>query len=130
MQLPYACRTAGDVPNEPIPPLPEDRKRAVGLTRETWKLEVLSDPDHPVRLGKPLTKSDGTAIDFATLMKLAETKAVRFPKIALTCLNLGCRQPGDQEEGAFREPQVWMTEPHEDLRRVFYYGYHNDNPSR
>src|SRR5580700_3843096 len=64
---------------KPIPhTLPDDRKRAVGLTRETWKLEVLSDPEHPVRLGKPLTKSEGTAIDFPALMKVAETRAVRF----------------------------------------------------
>ena len=52
--------------------LPDDKKREVGLTRETWKLEVISDPEHPAELGKPLTKSDGTAIDFAALMKLGE----------------------------------------------------------
>jgi DMSO/TMAO reductase YedYZ molybdopterin-dependent catalytic subunit len=115
---------------KPIPhTLPEDRKRAVGLTRESWRLEVLSDPEHPVRLGKPLTKNEGTAIDFATLMKLAETKAVRFPKI-MTCLNLGCPLGMGIWEGVPLRELVWMTEPHEDLRRVFYYGYHNDNPKQ
>ncbi|HEV8002231.1 MAG TPA: molybdopterin-dependent oxidoreductase [Planctomycetaceae bacterium] len=115
---------------KPIPhTLAEDRKRAVGLTRETWKLEVLSDPEHPVRLGKPLTKSDGTAIDFPALMKLAETRAVRFPKI-MTCLNLGCPLGMGLWEGVPLRELVWMTEPHEDLRRVFYYGYHNDQPKQ
>jgi DMSO/TMAO reductase YedYZ molybdopterin-dependent catalytic subunit len=115
---------------KPIPhTLPDERKRAVGLTRETWKLEVLSDPEHPVRLGKPLTKSEGTAIDFAALMKLAETKAVRFAKI-MTCLNLGCPLGMGIWEGVPLRDVVWMTEPHEDLRRLFYHGYHNDNPKQ
>jgi DMSO/TMAO reductase YedYZ molybdopterin-dependent catalytic subunit len=115
---------------KPLPhSLSDDRKRAVGLTRETWKLEVLSDPEHPVRLGKPLTKSEGTAIDFSALMKLAETRAVRFAKI-MTCLNLGCPLGMGIWEGVPLRELVWMTEPHEDLRRVFYYGYHNDEPKQ
>src|SRR5215213_8923722 len=33
---------------KPLPhTLPDDKKREVGLTRETWKLEVISDPDNP-----------------------------------------------------------------------------------
>ena len=27
--------------------LPDETKRKVGLTRDTWKLNVTSDPDHP-----------------------------------------------------------------------------------
>src|SRR5688500_2173233 len=31
---------------KPLPhSLPDEKKREVGLTRETWKLEVISDPD-------------------------------------------------------------------------------------
>ena len=25
---------------------------------------------------------------------------------------------------------VWLTQPRENLRRVFYYGYHNDDPKQ
>ena len=25
---------------------------------------------------------------------------------------------------------VWLTQPREDVRRVFYYGYHNDDPKQ
>ena len=33
---------------KPLPhSLPEEKKREVGLTRETWKLEVISDPEQP-----------------------------------------------------------------------------------
>src|SRR5207244_13537833 len=45
---------------KPVPhTLPDDKKREVGLTRETWKLEVVSDPEHPAPLGRQLTKKDG-----------------------------------------------------------------------
>jgi hypothetical protein len=63
----------------PLPhSLPEEKRREVGLTRDTWKLEVVSDPDKPAALGKQFTKADGTALDFAGLMKLADKHAVRF----------------------------------------------------
>src|SRR5262245_15458678 len=50
--------------------LPEATKRQVGLTRDTWRLEVVSDPDHPATLGRQLTKADGTALDFDGLLRL------------------------------------------------------------
>ncbi|MDX1969883.1 MAG: molybdopterin-dependent oxidoreductase [Planctomycetaceae bacterium] len=115
---------------KPIPhTLPEDKQREVGLTRDTWKLEVLADPEKPARLGKPMTKTDGTALDFAGLMQLAETHAVRFPKV-MTCLNLGCPLGMGLWEGVPLRDVVWLTQPRENLRRVFYYGYHNDEPAQ
>src|SRR6266571_5045341 len=58
---------------KPLPhSLSEEKKRQAGLTRETWKLEVISDPDNPAKIRSPLTKKDGTALDFDGLMKLAE----------------------------------------------------------
>lgn len=115
---------------KPIPhTLPEDKQREVGLTRDTWKLEVLSDPDQPAKLGKSLSKADGTALDFAGLMQLAEKHAVRFPKV-MTCLNLGCPLGMGLWEGVPLRDVVWLTQPRENLRRVFYYGYHNDEPSQ
>src|SRR5262249_17601354 len=73
----------------PVPhSLPEEKKREVGLTRDTWKLEVVSDPDTPAALGKQFTRKDGTALDFAGLLRLAAKHAVRFPKV-MTCLNIG-----------------------------------------
>src|SRR2546422_2448038 len=64
---------------KPLPhSLPDEKKREVGLTRENWKLEVISDPDNPAKLARELTKQDGTALDFAGLLQLAEKHAVRF----------------------------------------------------
>ena len=57
---------------------PLEERLELGLERETWKLEVIPDPDSNSRLGRPLTRKDGTALDFPGLMELAKTKAARF----------------------------------------------------
>lgn len=115
---------------KPVPhSLPDEQKQQVGLTRETWKLEVLSDPDHPTRLRAPLTIKDGTALDFPALMRLADRHTVRFPKV-MTCLNIGCPLGMGVWEGVPLREVLWLTQPRENLRRVFYYGFHNDDPQQ
>jgi len=115
---------------KPLPhSLSEAKKREVGLTRNTWKLEVISDPENPAKLGKQLAKADGTALDFARLVKLGEKSAVRFAKL-MTCLNIGCPLGMGLWEGVPLRDVIWMTKPREDVRRVFYYGYHNDDPQQ
>ena len=115
---------------KPLPhSLPGEKKREVGLTRETWKLEVISDPDHPASIRNPLTKKDGTALDFPGLLKLAEKHSVRFAK-SMTCLNIGCPLGTGLWEGVPLRELVWLTQPRENLRRVFYHGYHNDDPQQ
>lgn len=109
--------------------LSEEQRKAVGLTRETWKLEVISDPEQPARIKQPLTKADGTALDFAGLLQLGETHAVRFHKV-MTCLNIGCPLGTGIWEGVPLREVLWQTQPVEDLRRIFYYGYHNDDPAQ
>ena len=106
--------------------LSPERRAEVGLTRETWQLEVVSDKEHPATLGKQLTKEASTALDFAGLMKLAETKSVRIPKV-MTCLNIGCPLGMGIWEGVPMREAIWLTQPKENLRRVFYYGFHNDD---
>lgn len=106
--------------------LPEEKRAEVGLTRDTWRLEVASDPENPVRLHSPLTREDGTALDFAGLLELGKKHAVRFPKV-MTCLNIGCPLGMGVWEGVPLREVLWLTGPREDVRRVFYYGYHNDD---
>lgn len=114
----------------PLPhSLPEDRKREVGLTRDSWRLEVIADPHNPPRLGTTLTASAGSAIDFRRLLAMGQTHAVRFAKV-MTCLNIGCPLGMGLWEGVPLREIVWLTQPQEKLRRVFYYGYHNDDPAQ
>ncbi|HYV30221.1 MAG TPA: twin-arginine translocation signal domain-containing protein, partial [Candidatus Binatia bacterium] len=55
---------------KPLPhSLADEKKRQVGLTRATWKVQVVSDPDNPATIRRPLTLKDGTALDFAGLMQ-------------------------------------------------------------
>src|SRR6266513_1204514 len=104
---------------KPLPhSLPDEKKRAVGLTRETWKLEVISDPDHPATLRSPLTQKDGTALDFDGLMKLAEKHTVRFAKI-MTCLNISSPLGTGIWEGVPLRELISLTQPRENLRRIF-----------
>src|SRR5207248_1446010 len=121
----------GDVSRgKPVPhTLPEEKKKEVGLTRETWKLEVVADAENPAALGKQFTKKDGTAIDFPALLNLGEKHAVRFAKV-MTCLNIGCPLGMGIWEGVPLRELVWLAQPKENLRRVFYYGYHNDDPKQ
>lgn len=115
---------------KPIPhTLSEEKKAEVGLTRETWKLEVTADPENPARLRKPLTKEKNTALDFTGLMQLAEKHVVRFAK-TMTCLNIGCPLGTGIWEGVPLREVIWLTEPVENLRRVFYHGFHNDDPKQ
>lgn len=108
---------------------PEEKLREVGMTRETWKLEVVSDPAAPAKIGAPLSKEAGTALDWNGLMKLAEKQSVRFLKV-MTCNNGGSPLGVGLWEGVPLRNIVWLTKPDSDLRRVFYYGYHNDDPKQ
>lgn len=120
----------GDVERgNPLPyTLPLEKRREVGLERETWRLEVVADPASDTKLDRPLSAEQGTAIDFETLLKLGETHGVRYVK-AVTCNNLGEPLGVGLWEGVPLRVLVWMAQPVENIRRVFYYGYHNDNPA-
>ena len=114
----------------PIPhTLPDDKKAEVGLTRATWELEVAADPNYKSDIRNPLTKENGNALDFKRLMQLAESNAVRFPKV-MTCLNIGCPLGMGIWEGVPLRELFWLTKPRGDVRRIYYYGYHNDDPEQ
>ncbi len=86
-------------------------------------------PRRTGEIGRPLSKEAGTALDWAGLMKLAEKHAVRFLKV-MTCNNIGTPLGMGLWEGVPLRTVVWLTRPTGDLRRVFYYGYHNNDPKQ
>ncbi|MBS0262693.1 MAG: molybdopterin-dependent oxidoreductase [Planctomycetes bacterium] len=108
---------------------PLEKLQEVGLTRESWKLEVVSDPEFPAKLEHPLSREAGTALDWTGLMKLAETKAVRYLKV-MTCNNGVSPLGMGLWEGVPLRDVIWLAKPTENVRRVFYYGYHNDAPKQ
>jgi len=109
--------------------LPLEKRREVGLVPETWQLEVLPDPESNAEVEQPLSKASGTALDWAGLMKLAETRAVRFMSV-MTCTNGKAPFGMGLWEGVPLRDVVWLAKPTANVRRVFYYGYHNDDPKQ
>lgn len=107
--------------------LSAEQRVEAGLTRDTWKLQITSDPEHPTRVRSPINEEN--PFRFEDLMRVAKDKAVRFPKV-MTCLNIGCPLGNGIWEGVPLRDVLWLTQPVQDLRRIFYYGYHNDDPEQ
>ncbi len=109
--------------------LPAEKKREVGLTPETWQLEIVSDDENSADLEKQFRKDEGTALDWDDLMKVAKEHTVSFAKV-ITCNNIGRPLGMGFWEGVPLRKLVWMTGPKQNLRRLFYHGYHNDDPKQ
>jgi DMSO/TMAO reductase YedYZ molybdopterin-dependent catalytic subunit len=120
----------------PLPyKLPLEKRREVGLERETWTLEVQTDPEDKAetgracRLDNPITRAAGNSFRCADLMKLAETKAVRFLK-QISCNNMYEPLGIGLWEGVPLRDVLWLAKPQENYRSVYYDGYHNDDPKQ
>lgn len=106
--------------------LPQEKLRQIGLVPETWSLDVVPDPASNSSVDQPLSKAQGNALDWKTLMALADRHAVRF-------LHLGvCTNGADPYhmclwEGVPLREVVWLTRPKANIRRVYYQSYHVEN---
>lgn len=112
--------------NPVLTEIPSEKLSSIGLTQETWKLEIVADPYSNSEIGNPLTVEKGNEITWESLMKLAETKAVRFLH-ALTCTNSPRLYGMGLWEGVPLRDIFWMTDPKQNIRRVFFHGYHNND---
>ena len=106
-----------------------EKRRAVGLTRETWQLEVVPDPESNSQVERPLSKEKGNALTWEQLMSLAEKVAVRFLHV-ISCTNMPRPLGIGLWEGVPLREVVWLAQPRTNVRRVCYYGYHNDDPKQ
>lgn len=109
--------------------IPGDKLSSIGLTRETWKLEIFPDQESNSEIGNPLTIERGNAFDWHDLMKLSETKAVRFLHV-LSCTNAKRLYGMGLWEGVPLRDVFWQTDPKQNIRRIYYYGYHNNEPAQ
>ena len=115
--------------NPPPHELPPEKLREVGLTRDTWQVEVVPDPESNPEVQAPLSRERCTALDWSGLMKMAEQHAVRFLHV-MTCTNGGFPCGMGLWEGVPLREVIWLARPTANVRRVFYYGYHNDDPKQ
>jgi DMSO/TMAO reductase YedYZ molybdopterin-dependent catalytic subunit len=113
---------------DPLPhSLEGEALRNALLTPETWRLEIVAEGK--ARIARPLRQEDGTSIDLPTLLKLGETKGVLFLK-AMQCNNIA--QPLGQGlwEGVPLRDVLRLAGKMNDVRRVYYWGFHNDDPKQ
>ena len=67
----------------PVPhSLSEEKRTKVGLTRETWRLEVTADPEHPARV----------AIDRRKVSAMEAGKPMMFPRHSIVAIAMPGRQ--------------------------------------
>ncbi len=105
------------------------------LTAETWRLEIVADPftdgrvKVPAAVTKQFTVEDGTALDLPALLELGKSHGVRFIK-AMQCLNIAEPLGQGLWEGVPLREVLRLAAPLQNVRRVYYWGYHNDDPSQ
>jgi DMSO/TMAO reductase YedYZ molybdopterin-dependent catalytic subunit len=97
------------------------------LTPETWRLEIVSDGS--AELAKPRRMEDDSALDFKTLEELGKTHAVRFLK-AMQCLNIADPLGMGLWEGVPLREVLRLVGKTRNVRRVFWWGFHNDDPKQ
>ncbi len=112
-----------------IDELSPEKRLQVGLDRDTWQLEVVPDEESGCEVEQPLSKDVGTALTWERLMGLAEKHAVRFLHV-LMCTNMPEPIGMGLWEGVPLREVIWMTRPKGNVRRVYYWGYHNDDPKQ
>ncbi len=105
--------------------LSPEKRLEVGLDPKTWQLEIIADPASDARIENPMTKERGNALNWDGLMQMAKDRAVRFMKV-ITCTNIGQPLGMGLWEGVPLRDVIWQARPVTNVRRVFYYGYHND----
>ncbi len=110
-----------------ISEMSDSERKAAGLTRDSWSLEVIVDSDSKARVRKPMTKKDNTALTFDQLLEIGKTKAVSFLQV-MTCNNVADPLGMGWWEGVPLRDILWKTDPDEKVRRVFYHGFHRDDP--
>jgi hypothetical protein len=113
---------------DPLPyALKPDALLKARLTPETWRLEVVAEDK--AAIDKPLRLADGTALGLPALLKLGERYGVRFLK-AMQCSNIALPLGQGLWEGVPLRDVLHLCGRPVNARRLFYWGYHNEDPSQ
>ena len=106
--------------------LPVERLRELGLTPDSWSLEVIPDPASNSVVEQPLSRARGNALNWQGLMSLAEKHAIRFMHVC-SCTNGPDPFHMSLWEGVPLRDVIMMTRPKDNVRRVYYESYHPEN---
>ncbi|MFO0892168.1 MAG: molybdopterin-dependent oxidoreductase [Isosphaeraceae bacterium] len=97
------------------------------LTPESWRLELTAE--EKAQVPTPRRLADGTAIDLPALVELGKTRGVLFLK-AMQCTNIAYPLGQGLWEGVPLRDVLRLAGPMKNVRRVYYWGYHNDDPKQ
>ena len=97
------------------------------LTPSTWRLEIVGDGSS--RLARPGRLEDGTALDLAGLMELGKSHGVKYLK-AMQCNNIVFPLGQGLWEGVPLRELIRRAGAVENIRRVYYWGFHNNDPAQ
>ncbi len=115
--------------NPVLTELPKEKLPSIGLTQETWKLEIIPDPQSDSEVGNPLTLEKDNAFLWSDLMRLAGGHTVRFLHV-LSCTNAQKPYGMGLWEGIPLRDVLWTAKPGKNIRRICFSGYHNDDPGQ
>lgn len=97
------------------------------LTPESWRLEIGTEDS--AKVDKPLTLDAQTALDMPMLLELGKKKGVHFLK-AMQCNNIPRPLGQGVWEGVPLRDVLTLCGRITNVRRVYYWGYHNDDPKQ
>lgn len=109
-----------------IQSLPPEKCRSIGLIPETWSLDIVPDPASNSVVEQPFSRALGNAITWDRLMQFAEKHAIRFLHVT-NCTNGADPFHMSLWEGVPLREIIGLTRPKDNVRRVYYQSYHNEN---
>ncbi len=97
------------------------------LTPETWRLEIV--PDESAGVERPARIEDGKALDLDALRAIGRTHGVQYLK-AMQCNNIPFPLGQGLWEGVPLREVLRRVGRLDNVRRVYYWGFHNDDPAQ
>jgi DMSO/TMAO reductase YedYZ molybdopterin-dependent catalytic subunit len=97
------------------------------LTPETWRLEIIGDGS--AEIARPRRLDNGTALDLAGLKELGKEHGVKYLK-AMQCNNIPYPLGQGLWEGVPLHEVLKRVGKVANVRRVYYWGYHNNDPAQ
>ena len=105
-----------------ISKMPPEKIKEIGLTPETWHLEVVADPSSNCIVEQSFSRAAGNVLNWDRLMKLAEKNTVRFLHV-FNCTNGPDPFHMSLWEGVPLRDVIQLMNPAENVRRVYYQSY-------
>lgn len=99
------------------------------LTPETWRLEIGTDPAPKDDIKELAAIAHPLTLDLSALRELGAKHGVRFIK-AMQCLNIPTPLGQGLWEGVPLREVLRLVGKMNNVRRIFYSGFHNDDPKQ